>query len=275
MVSESYISEQSVDAGADAAFRPYYEDARTILYRGDCRQLIKSLFLPALLSVDLVITDPPYAETSLGWDRRVQGWMDVCQIATKSLWCFGSLQMFMDLARAGETAGWNRSQEIVWEKHNGSSFHADRFKRVHELVVHFYRGSWSELYKKPVTTPDATAPTVRRKQRPPHTGHIKAGSYTSHDGGPRLMRSVIYARSCHGEAEHPTQKPLEIIKPLIEYSCPPGGLILDPFCGSGSVLVAAKQMGRRAIGIEIDKRYIAVAAKRLSQEVLDLQEFHG
>jgi len=168
-------------------------------------------------------------------------------------------------------AQWRQSQEIVWEKHNGSNFHADRFKRVHELIVQLYKRdtAWEEVYKKPVFTNDATARTLRRKRRPPHTGDIGVGPYQSHDGGPRLMTSVLYERSCHGYAEHPTQKPLGILRTLIEYSCPPGGTVLDLFAGSGSTLVAASAQGCKAIGIEIEEKYCEIAARRLSQEVLD------
>jgi len=180
--------------------------------------------------------------------------------------------MFSDHAAefAEPRAGWRMSQDVVWEKHNGSSFHADRFRRVHESAAHFYRGPWDEAYKNPPKTPDATKRTVRRKQRPPHMGVIGEGAFRSEDGGPRLMRSVIYEPSCHGYAENETQKPLGIIRPLIEYSCPPGGIILDPFCGSGSTLVAAKEMGRRAIGMDIREDQCEIAARRLSQGVLAL-----
>ena len=82
------------------------------------------------------------------------------------------------------------------------------------------------------------------------------------------MTSVLYERSCHGYAEHPTQKPLGILRTLIEYSCPPSGVVLDLFAGSGSTLVAAAENGCRAIGIEIEEKYCEIAAKRLSQEVL-------
>ena len=80
-----------------------------------------------------------------------------------------------------------------------------------------------------------------------------------------MMRSVLYARNCHGYAEHPTQKPFEILQPLIEYSCPVGGTIYVPFAGCGSELEAARQLGRKAIGVEVREEYCAIAAKRLEQ----------
>lgn len=241
---------------------PYWSDDSVALYLGDALDL-----LPALTAhVDVVVADPPYGETSLVWDRRIAGWLNV--LPGRSLWCFGSLRSFMATGPNFAAAGWQHSQEVVWEKHNGSSFHADRFKRVHELAVHFYRGPWGEVYRDVPKTMDATARTLRRKHRPPHTGHIEASAYASEDGGPRLMRSVIYCRSAHGSAVHPTQKPEGIIRPLIEYACPPGGTVLDPCAGSGSTGSAARQLGRRAILIERDANYAEAAARRLSQPEL-------
>jgi site-specific DNA-methyltransferase (adenine-specific) len=246
---------------------PFYQADGITLYQGDCRTVLPRLDLAA---VDVVVTDPPYGETSLAWDLPVDDWLPLLA-QVNSLWCFGSLGFFLDHAAAFRAAGWKHAQELVWEKHNGSNFHADRFRRVHELVVHFYQGRWAQVWKAPVTTPDATRRVVRRKARPPHhTGAIDAHTYTAVNGGPRLQRSVLRVRSCHGAAVHPTQKPLGIITPLLAHSCPPGGLVLDPFAGSGTTLVAAKLLGRRAVGIEREARYCELAARRLAQGVLDL-----
>ena len=102
-------------------------------------------------------------------------------------------------------------------------------------------------------------------------GHIEQQKlYVSEDGGPRLMRSVIYARSMHGSASNETQKPKAIVAPLIEYACPVGGLVLSPFMGSGTDLLAARLLGRRAIGIEAREEQCDTAA-RLLQEALPLE----
>jgi site-specific DNA-methyltransferase (adenine-specific) len=245
--------------------KPYYEHAGITIYHGDCRDI-----LPQIPAGDAVVADPPYGQTALSWDRWPDGWMD--SIRASSVWVFGTMRMFLLHAAEVFAAGFSLSQDLVWEKQNGSSFHVDRFRKVHENIVHFYRGAWSDVYKAPVKTMDATARQTRRKQKPTHWSKVGESSYVSIDGGPRLMRSVIYERNCHGSAVNETQKPLGIIRPLIEYSVPPGGLVVDPFSGSGSTLVAAKELGRRAIGIDNREIQCEEAAKRLSQEVFEFSE---
>jgi len=166
-----------------------------------------------------------------------------------------------------EMAAWDfkYAQDIVWQKQNGTGFQNDRFRRVHEHAVQFYRGAWADVYKDPQFTNDATAKTVRRKTRPTHTGHIDAGHYVSEDGGPRLQTSVIEVANEHGSALHPTQKPLGILAPLIRYSVPPGGLVIDPFMGSGSTGIAAALLGRQFAGCEMNPDYQGLLAQRQRQ----------
>ena len=233
---------------------PYYSDSDVTIYHADMRDLAQEFECAA------VVTDPPYGDTSLNWDVHT-GWLDAIPACKGGCWFFASLKALLRT----DFAGWTLAQEVVWEKHNGSSFHADRFKRVHEYAVHVYQGAWADVAKNPVKVLGATPKTVRRKNRPPHTGDSGAGHYVSEDGGPKLERSVIRVRSCHGYARHPTQKPVGILAPLIEYSTRPRDTVLDPFMGSGSTLEACRMLGRRAIGIEREERYCRIAADRLRQ----------
>lgn len=244
--------------------RPYFERDGVVLYHGDCRVIVPQL---GEQFADCIIADPPYGQTPLKWDRWPTDWPDVARAVLKpsgSLWGFGSLKMFM--LRASQFSGLAFAEDIVWEKQNGSSFHADRFKRVHEQAARFYRSDakWEEVYKAPVTTPDAVKRIVRKAKRPAHMGQIDKTPYVRDDGGQRLMRSVIYARSCHGSAENETQKPVAVVLPLIQSSCPPGGLVLSMFGGAGTDGVAALQAGCRAILIEAREEQCEIAAKRIA-----------
>jgi len=237
------------------------------LLQGDC---IAVMALMPEKSVDLIVTDPPYGQTSLPWDRVVSGWQAAALRILKpsgSLWCFGSLRHFMQ--HADDFAGWKMSHDVVWEKHNGTGLFNDRFRNVHEQAAHFYPATskWSDIFKQPQYSLDATARVVRKKQRPAHwIGATGSTTYESQDGGPRLMRSVIYARSEHGRAVHPTQKPLDFVDLLLRYACPVGGLVFDPFAGSGTTLLAARNAGMRSFGVELNPEYAAIALKRMSGE---------
>jgi site-specific DNA-methyltransferase (adenine-specific) len=218
---------------------------------------------------DMLIADPPYGDTSLDWDRRCTGWIEAAADLLKptgSIWVFGSMRFFQDMGASFKTVGLRYAQDVVWEKHNGSGFHADRFRRVHEHATQYYLANspWSSVYNDVQTTPDATSRTVRRKKRPAHTGHIEASHYVSEDGGPRVMRSVIYMRSMHGRAIHPTEKPSDLLEILIRTSCPPGGIIGDMFAGSGAAGEAAMRTGRLYAGCEIDVDMAQKANDRLA-----------
>jgi site-specific DNA-methyltransferase (adenine-specific) len=82
---------------------------------------------------------------------------------------------------------------------------------------------------------------------------------------PNLIGDVIPWTTYTHNRLHPTQKPLAILKPLVEAFSDPGDLVLDPFTGSGSSLLAAKKLGRSWLGIELDAKYHAIASERLQQ----------
>lgn len=230
--------------------------------RGDCRT-----DLQAHGPFDMLIADPPYGETSLGWDRRCVGWIEAAGELLKpngSMWVFGSMRFFQEV---GFGRLWKFSQDIVWEKHNGSGFQADRFKRVHEHACQYYLASspWASVYNNVQTTSDAVARSVKRRNgRPVQMGNIEHAPYHSEDGGPLIMRSVIYMRSMHGRAIHPTEKPSDLLEILIRTSCPPDGIVGDMFAGSGAAGEAAMRAGRRYAGCEIDVDMAQKANDRLA-----------
>jgi site-specific DNA-methyltransferase (adenine-specific) len=256
---------------------PYFADEHVQLYLGDMRELLPQLAVEA----DACVTDPPYGETSLAWDRWPDGWPALVAQHTNSMWCFGSMRMFLD--QRDEFSGWKLAQDYVgehvvdttiWEKNATSGPNkGDRFSRVHEIATQWYRGAWRDIYHETPRVP-STAERVNPigfvgNRKPNSVAH--RGAYTEHtafiNDGLVYVRSVLRAKNIRRRAcwTHPTEKPAEIIAPLIESSVPPGGLVLDPFAGSGSTLLTARQLGRRAIGIEASEEYCERAAKRLSE----------
>jgi site-specific DNA-methyltransferase (adenine-specific) len=240
----------------------------TIL-EGDMRDMINSL---GDESVDCVLTDPPYGETSLAWDKRVSGWPSLVRRVLKpsgSIWVFGSLRSLIETS--ADFSGFKMSHDVIWEKHNGTGLFNDRFRRVHEIAVHFYKDDvkWEDVFKSPQFTNDATARTVRKKGRPSQwIGATGETFYRSEDGGPRLQRSVLYARSEHMQGTgHPTAKPVMILEPLLRYACPVGGHVLDPFAGSGSTGIAAKMIGQHCTLIETNPEYIKAIKSRIENDV--------
>lgn len=199
---------------------PYFDDGTVTLYLGDMREV-----LPALqLTVDAIVTDCPYGETSLKWDRWVNGWPTLAATTADSMWCFGSMRMFLEHGGEFTAADWRLSQDVVWEKPVGTSMAADRFKRVHEFALHWYRGRWDTIHhdvqRERSYQPDRG---VRHggADRGEHFGKIRARTYA--DDGTRLTRSVIPVANMINRAIHPTEKPVGILEPLIRYACPTGG----------------------------------------------------
>lgn len=243
---------------------PYYSDDSVTLYHGDLATV-----LPQLGQFDACVADPPYGQTSLSWDKWPTGWTSLIAEHTRSLWCFGTFRMFW--SKRDEFADWKMSQDVVWDKVIASSVVTDRFRRRHEIAAHFYRGAWGDVHHE--------LPTVR-------SGVKYRGGKISPDEGPsgeriygglkdaglrrggetRYLHSVLtFKRDDHRRRINQTQKAIAVLEPLIQYAVPPGGVVLDPFAGSASTGIAARNLGRRAVLIEVREDQCEAAAKRLAQ----------
>jgi len=211
--------------------KPYYEDGSVTIYHGDCREI-----LPSLDRVDLVLTDPPYG-IGEKWSKSAM----VGKNGSSRLW--GKGETWDDAPPDAETiravvaAG---DYAILW----GGNYYglpASRCWLVWDKIQDF-TGASAEL------------------------------AWTNFDAAVRVFRlSRVEAFGANAESskKHPTEKPLRLIRWCIQ-KAPAANTILDPFMGSGTTLRAAKDLGRKAIGIEVSEAYCAMAVERLGQEVLDL-----
>jgi len=242
--------------------KPYYADDSTCIVCGDCREV-----LPKLGPVDLVLTDPPYAVSIAGckesrppgrgtrsfdffkgdsdWNATIALWRAGLAASITAMADHASLYAWVGHREFGptvadlEAAGFE-TRPLAWAKAcpcpppPGSGWPSGL-----ELCVYSYR---------------------------------RGSRRWTHDGKNYPRSNVFTADSFRhgqpGKVDHPTQKPRAVIDPLILASSLPGDVVFDPFAGSGTTLVAAKALGRRAIGIEIEERYCEIAARRLAQEIL-------
>ena len=220
---------------------PYFQDDSVTIYHGDCRDI-----LPQLEPVDLVLTDPPYGTG--GWRRNGSGagsnpsgslvtesW-DVIDL----YWLTGATPAIVFMAAATSLQLLSHAASVGLRKHR-----AVYMRKPDPKPLPSGRIKWSV---EPVWVLSRDGFTL--------TGDVDV--FTS--STPRLGRDA--------EAnEHPYQKPVAMMRWLLEMA-PGATTILDPFMGSGTTLRAAKDLGRKAIGIEIEERYCEIAAERMAQGVL-------
>lgn len=245
--------------------RPYYQDGHITLYHGDCREVLPSLSVTA----DLIVTDPPYGETAMGWDRWPVGWPTLAAGHAQAMWCFGSARMFDEWRDDILSAGWKFSHDVVWSKPIAATGGVtDRFLRSHEHARHYYTGRWDAIYHEQQRQFVGSRPRTVTRNATAAQWHGDRGATEYHDDGTRALLSVLASRAIRGGL-HPTEKPAAVLEPLVAYGCPPGGLVVDVFAGSCSTLIAARNLGRRAIGIEVREEQCEQAARRLDQGVLD------
>jgi DNA modification methylase len=211
--------------------QPYYEENGVTIYHGDCREVV-----PSISGVELLLTDPPYGVNHNTRYSRFSGGKGFAHLRNDHAPVYGDASPF-------DPAEWLGYPRVVLF---GANCYSDKLPL----------GTWFVWDKRTTAggtiLSDAEVAWFSR-------GH---GIYIFNHCWSGFARA-----SETGEHYHPTQKPVALMRWCIERAGG-DGLILDPYMGSGSTLRAAKDAGRKAIGIEVDERYCEVAANRLRQEVL-------
>jgi len=245
--------------------RIYYQDEQTTLWLGDCREVLP---LIEAESIDMIWTDPPYGHANLNGDLAssrigVKGGRQAAPVAISND-CYVDweplLKEFLqeaarvlkhDCSFCCSTSGGGGpslsfAQVALWIDHALSFFHAvvwDKSGRGNGLGWR-YRRNYEFIF----------------------VAHRKGGKLAWANEAvavPNVVRVTPEPNDLH-----PTIKPLALVQKFIAWHSYQNDLILDPFMGSGTTLVAAKNLGRKAIGIEIEEKYCELAVKRLQQEVL-------
>lgn len=225
--------------------KPYYERDGIIIYHGDCRDV-----LPTLTLSELLVTDPPYGvDYQSNYTKGSlpitgdDGTLDIISVLSTALraivpqrhaYIFGP----MDLS----TLPLFSRVELVWDKGRMG---------LGDLSL-----PWSQSHERITFGVYSNRTDADRRNRGGLTARLRRGSVISCGQYP---------------THHPTEKPVLLLRQLIESSSVIGEGVLDPFMGSGSTLVAARCEGRAAIGIEIEEKYCEIAAKRLAQGALPME----
>ena len=228
-------------------------------------------------SVDLVIADPPYGlgkdygndsdrrygEDYLAFSRR---WIDAVLPKLKAS---GSLYVFLTWQHAPEVFSYLKTRmlmvnEIIWDRRVPSMGGSTRkFSSVHDNIG-FFAASRDYYFDLDRIRIPYDAQTKKARSRSIFVGK----KWLEIGYNPKDVWSVARLHRQDAEREdHPTQKPLAIIERMLLASSPPGGLVLDPFMGSGTAAAAAAVHGRRFVGFELNGDYLAIARERVAAAI--------
>ena len=214
---------------------PYYSDDLVTIYHGDCRE-----WMP---EADVIVTDPPYG---IGFRNHAQRHTAPSSVRPRGRGYGRDWAAIVGDGQSFDPSPLLDRPAILW----GANHYASRLPDS---------GGWRVWDKR-------RGGTVS----PDMNGSHAELAWTNLDSTVRVFSYLWNGYQRDGEVGdhfHPTQKPIALMRWCIEQTT---GVVLDPFMGSGSTLVGAKNAGRRAIGIEIEERYCEIAATRCAQEVLGL-----
>jgi len=255
--------------------QPYYQDESVTIYNADCREV-----LPTLGKVDLVFADPPFNVNLKYGDSPSQNdnkgdYKDWCSVWINMAWDLidnGSFYL-MTLSKHLEfklpiMAERGDFKNIIQWRNISAARAVDSFWMTFQPICFYTKGE---------ATFERYAQTVKKAERWGKWTTEPKGQVKDHwDDIPNVYAGSIHhpeailAKGRNSKA-HPAQMPEGLPKRAIQFSCPEQGTVLDPFMGSGTTLRAAKDLNRKAIGIEIEERYCEIAAKRMSQLVMELK----
>lgn len=230
---------------------PYYEHDGITIYHGDCLEI-----LPGLDPVDLILTDPPYLTGASCVPIRGSG---VAERRNETLsvgmpWGYSLDWIYMC----------NADHYVVFANYR---MLGDLCSRIPPQTIFVWRKSNAPRMTRPVPRLDCEFIIWHRSE---HGSCERMGEFDSMVIDVPMPQAGCMAkeRICinGGKAAHPCQKPLAVTSPFIDRLNAQS--ILDPFMGSGTTLRAAKNFGRKAIGIDINEEYCEIAVNRLAQEVL-------
>lgn len=261
------------------------------LYHGDCLQVMKEL---PDKSVDLIMCDLPYGCLSIGggqeranrktkspngllsgcaWDVKIDldaFWKEVKRIRKNDhspCIHFCTTKFGHDLITSNPD---EFRYDLVWNKLNGVSFlSANKMPmRSHEMIYVFSKAG--AYYQRVDITGDfkkwARIRMKNESDKTKYSSHYGASRNDTEGGDKsRCVLSVIDIKKSSFKSHHPTEKPTDIYRWLIERYCPPDGTVLDPTFGSGNSVFTAYSMGRNAIGIEKDDNFFKKAEERLNE----------
>lgn len=216
--------------------KPYYQEDGITIYYGDCREI-----LPLLPAADALVTDPPYGiSLNTDWSGLDSGRR-------------GNGQGRVHLTVAGDHEPFDPSHLMGFRRQVifGANHFASKLPDNGAWIVFNKRG-FGDTSK--IAFGDAELAWTNLKQV-----SVRMFSMVWH-GSPRWRKEPV----CH-----PNQKPVALMIWVIERYTEPDSSIVDAYMGAGATLIAAKELGRKAIGIEIEEKYCEIAAKRLAQGVME------